>query len=193
MKLSSTPLLLACMGSVIAGCTTLPSPEYTVTNDEKFNLQNAGIIVGSIDDAAYAGADIQFRDTSSGSTYTITDANASEFSMWLPAGTYSVSAIGPSKAWLGTYSRPLTFSVSNGAINYIGDLSYGCVQQSPNLAWYGQRYCGIGSLPEQCTTAHPLTSMCIIDNQQQAVNAFKDRFSQFADTPQMSALMTSSE
>lgn len=189
MKLRLTNLVAASMGSILVGCSSAPSPEYIVTHNEKFNLENAGLIVGSVDDAGYSGADIEFRDIVSGSTYTITDANASDFSMWLPEGTYSLSAIGPTNAWLGTYSRPLTFSVSKGVINYIGDVSYGCEQQTPDAAWYGQRYCGIKSLEAQCTVAHPLTSMCVINKQQESVSAFKNAYSQFANTEDVSALM----
>lgn len=173
-------LLLATFFALIS-CAVGP-PQKSEVKSDVYDLSNAALIIGHISRGSF-GTAITVKAVATDLTFTY--KGATDFSMWLPEGEYEVTGIGSS----GPFKRALTFRVEKGQLAYVGNLSYGCSQQSPIKEWYGRRNCGFLALSKQCTVAAAETPMCVFDDQKETIESFRTQHPEFASTPITSAVM----
>jgi hypothetical protein len=177
-------LLLAIIALVVTACAG-PPKQYAIKS-ETYGLSNAGLVVGRIRDDSLFGKAIDFKNSTTGASFTY--SGAAEFSMWLPEGDYEVSSIGSRGGSLGPFQKPLTFHVKKGVIAYVGTISYGCTQRSPAMKWYGLQNCGLLALGT-CTVASAQVPMCVLDDNPQSIKSFLEQHAEFASVTVDSALM----
>lgn len=169
---------------LLAGCSTLPKDN--ALNSSVYNAQNAGLVVGTLIEGGPYGTYLEFRDIKGGKTYGWGPKD--DYSAWLPAGDYEVSRLGHRRGVMGAYSKPLRFSVTNGQINYLGEMVYGCSDVAQPVAVYGVMYCGFLALAE-CTVPSPSVNICVVDRQDQAIKRFLQQHPEYAPLPVHEAVM----
>lgn len=162
---------------VIASCASVPSE--IALGSRVYNAGNAGLAVGSLVGGGPYGTWLEFREVESGKSYGwgVKD----EYAVWLPPGKYEVYKLGARQGVMGAFSAPLTFSIEVGAINYLGELVYGCPAVLRPEALYGVMDCGFLAAG-QCTVPAPSEGICIADKQTQAVDHLLGK------TPSLSAM-----
>lgn len=163
--------------SVMSACSNLP-PEYSLKS-EKYNTDNAGIVVGSINGAGALGAALEITNKAN-PNITVIYKKAKDFILFLPEGEYKITGLG--NFGVAPDSPPLSFTVNKGAINYIGQIELGCnfktaganilqqLQGNTNKHWYGTQFCGFLALGECRGVSHDFP-VCVFDNQAETVQS----------------------
>ncbi|MGE8496073.1 MAG: hypothetical protein ACN6O6_01085 [Pseudomonas sp.] len=177
-------LLAICLAGALAGCASMP--EEMALDSTVHSEANAGLVVGALIEGGPYGTWLEFRDINTGKTYGWGAKNY--YSAWLPAGEYEVSSLGSRRGVMGPYLKPLRFSVTQGQINYLGELVYGCPSSSRPDAVYGVKNCGFLALGS-CSVPSPDVSICIVNRQEQAVRSFLLKNPDRADLPVRASLM----
>lgn len=162
---------------VIASCASVPS-EIDL-DSQVYNAENAGLAVGSLTGSGPYGTWLEFREVESGKSYGW--GAKDDYAVWLPPGKYEVYKLGARQGVMGAFSAPLTFSLEVGAVNYLGELVYGCPAVLRPEAMYGVMDCGFLAAGN-CTVPAPSEAICIVDRQIQAVDHL------FKKTPALSVM-----
>ncbi|MGC5703158.1 hypothetical protein J4P02_23440 [Pseudomonas sp. NFXW11] len=152
---------------LLAGCSSMPAE--MALNSPVYNAQNAGLVVGTLLEGGPYGTYLEFRDIKSDKTYGWGPKD--DYSAWLPAGDYEVSRLGHRRGVMGAYSKPLRFTVTQGQLNYLGEMVYGCSAVAQPAAVYGVLNCGFLALGN-CTVPRPSVNVCVVDRQDQAIKHF---------------------
>jgi len=173
------------LAGVLAGCSSLP-PEMAL-DSPVYNAKNAGLVVGTLIEGGPYGTYLEFRDNKTDKTYGWGPKD--DYSAWLPAGDYEVSRLGHRRGVMGAYSKPLRFTVTQGQINYLGELVYGCSSVSQPAAVYGVMNCGLLA-PGTCTVPSPSINVCVVDRQDQAIKHFVQQHPEQSQLAVHSALMS---
>jgi hypothetical protein len=173
------------LAGLLAGCSSMPAP--MALDSTVYNEQNAGLVVGAlIQDGPY-GTYLEFRDITSDKTYGW--GAKDDYSAWLPAGEYEVSRLGHRRGVMGAYSKPLRFTVTQGKLNYLGEMVYGCSAVAQPVAMYGVMNCGFLALGE-CTVPHASVNVCVVDRQDQAIKHFLQQHPDKSLLPVHNAIMS---
>jgi len=165
--LCSHPLYAIGLIGLLAGCAQLPKD--MALDSPVYNSQNAGLVFGTLIEGGPYGTYLEFRDIKSDKTFGWGPKD--DYSAWLPAGVYEVSRLGHRRGVMGPYSRPLRFTVTQGQLNYLGEMVYGCSDVAQPVAVYGVMNCGLLALGN-CTVPSPSVNVCVVDRQDQAVKRF---------------------
>lgn len=170
---------------LLAGCSSMP-PEMAL-NSPVNNAKNSGLVVGSLIEGGPYGTYLEFRDIKSNKTYGWGPKD--DYSGWLPAGEYEVSRLGHRRGVMGPYSKPLRFSVTQGQLNYLGEMVYGCSAVAQPAAVYGVMNCGLLALGE-CTVPSPSVNVCVVDREDQALKLFLQQHPEQKSLPVHNAVMS---
>nr|WP_298165778.1 hypothetical protein [uncultured Pseudomonas sp.] len=170
--------------AVIASCASVP-PEIAL-GSRVYNAGNAGLAVGSLVGGGPYGTWLEFREVESGKSYGW--GVKGEYAVWLPPGEYEVYKLGARQGVMGAFSEPLTFNIEIGAINYLGELIYGCPVVLRPEALYGVMDCGFLAAG-QCTVPAPSEGICVSDKQTQAVDHLIGKTSSLSAMDIKSAVM----
>ncbi|MDS9879073.1 hypothetical protein RMI40_30015 [Pseudomonas protegens] len=170
---------------LLAGCSSMPAE--MALNSPVYNAQNAGLVVGALLEGGPYGTYLEFRDIKSDKTYGWGPKD--DYSAWLPAGDYEVSRLGHRRGVMGAYSKPLRFTVTQGQLNYLGEMVYGCSAVAQPAAVYGVLNCGVLALGE-CTVPSPNVNVCVVDRQDQAIRHFLQQHPEQAPLPVRNAVMS---
>jgi hypothetical protein len=183
--LNSHHLFAMGLAALLAGCSTLP-PSMALDSKE-YNAQNAGLVVGSLIEGGPYGTWLEFRDIKTGKTFGWGPKD--DYSAWLPAGEYEVSSLGHRRGTMGPYSKPLRFTVTQGQINYLGEMVYACSSVAQPAATYGVKNCGFLAAGE-CTVPRADVYVCVEDRQGQAIKHFLQQHPEQSGLPVHNALMS---
>lgn len=171
--------------ALISACSALP-PEMAL-DSKVYSAENAGLVLGSLIEGGPYGTWISFREVNTGKTYGWGPKDY--YSAWMPAGTYEVSDLGSRRGLMGAYSKPLRFTVTNGQINYLGEMTYDCPLAVHPAAIYGVKNCGILALAT-CSVDYPSIAVCVADRQEQSVRTFVKQHPQYSKLPVTSSVMS---
>lgn len=170
---------------LISGCATMP--DEMALDSKVYSAQNAGLVLGALVQGGPWGTWIDFREVNTGKTYGW--GTKDYYSAWLPAGTYDVDELGSRQGVMGPYSKPLRFTVVNGRINYLGEMTYGCPLSAQPVATYGVEYCGLLALAT-CSVSNPDVAICLADRQEQTVRTFLKQHPQFSGLSVVRSVMS---
>ena len=90
---------------------------------------------------------------------------------------------------MGAYSKPLSFTVTQGQLNYLGEMVYGCSAIAEPVAVYGVMNCGFLALGE-CTVPSPSVNICVVDRQDQTIAHFLQQHGEYEALPVHNAMMS---
>ncbi|WP_085600169.1 MULTISPECIES: hypothetical protein [unclassified Pseudomonas] len=184
----TSQLLVVGVTALMSACSALP-PEMAL-DSKVYCAENAGLVLGALIEGGPYGTWISFRDVNSGKTYGW--APKDYYSAWLPAGTYEVNDLGSRRGLMGPYSKPLRFTVANGQLNYLGEMTYGCPVAAHPAAVYGVKNCGFLALGT-CTVDRPSIAICVTDRQEQAVRTFVKQHPQYSRLPVRPTVMSTQQ
>lgn len=170
---------------LLGGCSSMPAE--MALNSPVYDAKNAGLVVGTLLEGGPYGTYLEFRNVNSNKTYGWGPKD--DFSAWLPAGDYQVSRIGHRRGVMGAYSKPLSFTVTQGQLNYLGEMVYGCSAIAEPVAVYGVMNCGFLALGE-CTVPSPSVNVCVVDRQDQTIAHFLQQHGEYEALPVHNAMMS---
>lgn len=175
---------ISLIGSLV-GCSSLPAE--MALNSPVYDEKNAGLVVGALLEGGPCGTYLEFRDTKSNQTYGWGPKD--DYAAWLPAGDYEVSGLGNRQGLMGAYSKPSRFTVTQGQLNYLGEMVYGCSAVAQPVAVYGVKNCGFLALGE-CSVPRPSVNVCVVDRQDQAIRHFLQEHPERQALPVHNAVMS---
>ena len=170
---------------MIGGCATMP--DEIRLDSAVYSADNAGLVTGALAEGGPYGTWIEFLNLDTGKSVGWGAQNY--YTAWLPPGHYEVHSLGSRRGVMGPYSSPLRFTVQQGAINYLGEMTYGCSSLVRPDAVYGVKDCGFLAL-FSCDVPAPSIGVCVEDRQEQSVRRLLKKNPEYAHLPVRSAVMS---